>query len=181
MANYFHDDDGARLADNYYGGLLLFMLDTLIANQGNTLSEEDVSYFTSVRENAESQWRNALRCDELYYRAEKTELSAEEKAEFERLDGMARGPAWEELCERAERCIANWCLANTALVDRSGKRVVAGGVSDVMEIFVRPEVVESRVPPSVRGPVGECAICGGKGWIASKVVSEFPTMCSCRH
>jgi hypothetical protein len=76
MGNYFgRDDPDETLADTHYGELLLFLLDTLIANRGHALSDENVAYFTNVRRDVEPQWLRGLRSDELYYKGEEGELT----------------------------------------------------------------------------------------------------------
>ena len=123
MANYFDPDE--TLAENYYGALLLFVLDTMIANRNEALSDEDVAYFTEVRRELSPQRDRGLRSDALYHKAESEgeALTAAEEAELAQLDALPRGPHWEDLFNRAERCIANWCLTNTALIDREGAPV----------------------------------------------------------
>ncbi len=54
-----------NLADNYYGELLLFVLDTMIANRNRALSDDDVAYFTEVRREIEPQWLRGLRLMEV--------------------------------------------------------------------------------------------------------------------
>jgi hypothetical protein len=169
MGNYFRRDEPDRtLIDNYYGGLLVFLLDTMIANRGGALSEDDVAYFTEVRRDIEPQWLRGLRGNELFYKSEEEELTDAEKEELARLDEQSRGPVWEDLFNRAERCIANWCLTNTALIDRQGNPVTDRGVADVRHIFEPP-------PPPPR-----CPLCNGKGWIAPTKADEFPSVCSCK-
>lgn len=166
MGNYFHRTD--TLAGNYYGELLLFVLDTMIANRNHALSEEDVAYFTEIRREVEPQWLRGLRSDELFYKAEEEELTEPEKEELAQLDAQPRGPHWEGFFNRAERNIANWCLANHALTDRAGAPVTEGGVVDVIHLFEPP-------PPPPR-----CPLCGGKGWIAPANAGDFPSMCACK-
>lgn len=170
MANYFaRGGPEETLAHNMYGGLLLFVLDTMNANHGGALSEEDVAYFSEVRRDIEPQWLRGLRSDELYYKGEEAELTEAEQKELALLDEQPRGPHWDQLFERAERCIANWCLANTALIDRQGRAVSIRGVSDIMHIFE---------PPPLAAP---CALCQGKGWLAPKTPSDFPSRCPCKQ
>jgi hypothetical protein len=171
MANYFaprEEHTSGALADNYYGELVLFLLDTMVANRNQALTEEDVAYFATMRREIEAQWARALRSDELYYKADEEKLSQGEEEELASLDELRRGPDWEELCSRASRCIANWCLANTMLIDRHGKPVVERGIRDVMHIF--------DPPPAPR----QCGLCEGKGWIPARQENDFPAMCSCR-
>ena len=169
MGNYFHREhpDGT-LADNYYGELVLFVLDTMISNRNHALSDDDVAYFSAVRRDIEPQWLRGLRNDELFYKSEEEELTDAEKEELAQLDSQPRGPNWGDLFHRAERCIANWCLANTQLIDRAGKPVTEGGVSDVLHIF--------EPPPPPRA----CPLCNGKGWIAPANAGDFPSVCSCK-
>lgn len=168
MCNYFHrDDPGETFADNYYGELLLFVLDTMIANSNQAISEDDVAYFSGVRRDVETQWLWAIRSGELEDKGDEEGLSAEEEQELARLDELPRGPDWEAFLNRADRCIANWCLSNTALIDRQGNPVVERGVVDVRAI------VE---PPPAQPP---CALCNGKGWVAPSKAGGSPAMCSC--
>ena len=52
---------------------------------------------------------------------------------FDRADGGAEG----ELFDRAERCIANWCIANPELVDSEGRAVEERGVRSVEDVVNR--------------------------------------------
>jgi hypothetical protein len=170
MGNYFgRDEPEGTLADNYYGELLLFILDTLLAKGNRALSNDDVAYFTEVRREIEPQWLRGLRSDELFYKAEEVELAVAEKEELAQLDEQPRGPDWEDLFNRAERCIANWCLTNTALIDRHGSPVIERGVSDVIHLFAPPPAL----PP--------CPLCNGRGWIAPTTAGDFPSICSCKN
>lgn len=170
MGNYFgRAEPDETLADTFYGELVLFMLDTMIANRNQALSDDDVAYFTEVRRDIEPQWLRGLRSDELFYKGEEAARTNAEKEELAQLDEQAPGPNWEDLFNRAERCIANWCLTNTALIDREGKPVTEGGVSDVIHIF--------EPPP----PPPPCPLCNGKGWIAPTNAGDFPSMCSCKE
>ena len=170
MGNYFHrEEPDGTLADNYYGELILFVLDTMIANRNEALADDDVAYFTEIRREIEPQWLRGLRSDELFWKAEEEGLSDAEKEELARLDDQPRGPSWEPLTSRAGRCIANWCLRNTALIDREGRPVVERGIRDVMH------VVE---PPPAPPP---CPLCNGKGWLVPKSASDFPSICPCKR
>lgn len=168
MGNYFGREPNDTLADTYYGELLLFVLDTMIANRNLALSDDDIAYFTEVRGEIEPQWLRGLRSDELFYKAEEEELTDAEKAELAQLDEQPRGPDWEDLFNRAERCIANWCLTNTALVSREEEPVTEGGVSDVLHIF--------EPPP----PAPPCPICNGRGWIKLTTPGGGASFCSCK-
>ena len=170
MGNYFGRDHAEQtLADTYYGGLVLLILDTMMANRNQALSEDDVAYFAEILREIEPQWLRGLRSDELFYKSEEEELTDAERDELARLDEQPRGPNWEALFSRAERCIANWCLTNTELMDRSGKPVTERGVADVRSIFEPP------APPAV------CSQCNGKGWIAPTNPGDFPSLCSCKR
>ena len=51
MGNYFsRDEPDKTLAANYYGELVLFLLDTMIANRNQALADDDVAYFTQALE-----------------------------------------------------------------------------------------------------------------------------------
>ena len=96
MCNYFgRDRPDGTLADNHYGELLLFMLDTMIANRNRALSDDDVAYFAEVRRDIEPQWLRGLRSDELFYKAEKVDFTDAEKEEQAKLDDQPREPAWK--------------------------------------------------------------------------------------
>jgi hypothetical protein len=166
MANYFdRDEPTSSLGDNYYGELLLFLLDTMAANANQALSDEDVAYFAEIRREVEPQWLLGLRSNELNCKADEEELSGPEQEELAQLEAQPSGPDWEDLFHRAERCIANWCLTNTALIGRDGNRVTEGGVSDVVHLF--------EAPP-------RCLLCNGKGWLAAPNPADFPTVCACK-
>jgi hypothetical protein len=169
LTNYFgRDEPDGTLAGNYYGELLLFVLETMIANRNQPLANDDVAYFSEIRRDVEPQWLRGLRSDELFHKGEEEDLSPAEKEELASLDAQPRGPDWESFFRRAERCIASWCLSNTALIDRQGEPVTERGVSAVMHVFHPPPA-----PPP-------CPLCNGKGWLSPKTASDFPAVCSCK-
>lgn len=169
MGNYFvRDEPQESLADNHYGQLVLLVLDTMIANRNQALVEDDVAYFAEVRRQIEPQWLVGLRSDKLFNKSEEEELSAAEKEELAQLDAQPRGPAWDDLFARLERCIANWCLTNTVLIDRAANPVTERGISDVTHIFAPPP------------PPPKCRICHGKGWIVPTNPGDFPSFCACK-
>jgi hypothetical protein len=84
------------IGDGCYLKLLVFLLDTLVANHNNANREEDVAYFRELRQ--------AVQADRLFQRA---------SVDF------------EELHDRAVRCIANFCISNPDPVDQEGT-VIAG-------------------------------------------------------
>jgi predicted DNA-binding WGR domain protein len=166
MGNYY--EDGVRPEDNYYGKLLLFMLGTLTENRGNALSNEDVAYFSGVRRQVEPYWKLHVRIGELEDKEEATEAELEE---LEELGSQAAGDdaiAWEDLFNRAERCIANWCIANSDLVDLRGQPLEERGMRNIEHIF--------NPPP----PAPKCPLCQGRGFVEQKESSGFPQRCSCQ-
>ena len=137
MGNYYEHDASENLAETYYGGLVVFMLDTLIENRNQALDDQDVAYFVEVRRTVEPNWQWKKRLDALNNRAEGTdqpELSAIEEQELEQLESGGPTLDWEELFERAQRCIANWCIMNPTLIDRGGRAVDHGAVREVTQI-----------------------------------------------
>lgn len=149
--------------------MVLFICDTMIENRNDALEEADVAYFADVRAAIEPQWLRRLRVHTLYDKIEEGTLTEEERAELERIEPLPSGPHWEMFFARAERCVANWCLRNSALVDRRGNPVVEGGIRDIEELF------ETRRPTAAL-----CSRCGGKGWLPPKKASDPPATCSCK-
>ena len=169
LANYYAPPEpGHTLADNHYGRLLLFLLDTLIENRNHPADDDDVRCFTDVRRLVEADWRLQLRIGELEGKREDSDLTDAEREELDRLAASPSPIGWDALFNRAQRCIASWCIANTALSDRLGKIVKERGVTDVRHIFERP-----AAPPP-------CPICNGKGWVPAKDPADFPTLCACK-
>ena len=132
MGNYYFDDQSGKLGDNYYGQLE-FLLDTLIENRNRALSDEDVAYFAEVRRLVEPDWARTCRLTEL--EGSEVDLSEAERHELEALLAAENQPAWEELYNRAQRCIVNWCLANPRLMDRQGKHVEERGIHDLTSLL----------------------------------------------
>jgi hypothetical protein len=95
----------------------------------------------------------SLRVQELEQKEE--ELSASERTELDELyKNRADFIQWEKFCMRAERCIANWCIANPEIVDLQGRPAEErGGVKNVDHVF--------NPPP----PPPKCALCNGRGFI----------------
>lgn len=170
MENFFQrEEPGLALADTYLGGLLLFMLDTLAHDRSGALSASDLAYFAAVREAVEPEWLRVVRENELLERADGEELTAAEQVELAQLEEGRGGVDWEGLLDRAERCIANYCLANPALVDRGGDPLMERGVADVRHVFEPPPA-----PPP-------CPRCNGKGWLPATTPGDFPSFCSCKR
>lgn len=167
MSNYYQP--ASALTDTLYGSLLVFVLDTLLENRGHSLAEDDVHYFDTARRNAEPDWRTQLRIDALVELQEQEgrELTEAEKEELERLEAVDERLAWEALFNRAERCIANWCICNPELVDRNGNAVTERGLANVSQVFA-----SQPAPPT-------CSRCRGRGWLPPPDPSSFPTICSC--
>jgi hypothetical protein len=132
MMNYYEASE--PLADNYYGALVLFVLATMIENRGSALDAEDVAYFVELRRILEPDRARVGRLTEL---EAENELSEAEERELEQLlaseDDVER-PAWEWVYNRAQRCVANWCIANPSLIDREGNPVVERGIRDITAI-----------------------------------------------
>ena len=170
LGNYYvREKPEEGLADNPYGGGVLLVIDTLVANRGGSLHERDVTYLTKMREAVVRDWELKIRLGDLEEKSVDgggTGLTEQEAQELEQLEQLEESDAvdWEKYFARAERCIANWCLANPALVDLQGKPIREGELSDLRHIFEPP-------PP--------CPKCNGKGWLVSADRSQFPTPCEC--
>ena len=162
MWTYYETADGR----SRYGAMIVFLLDTLVANRTGALDEEDVGYFARVRGRLDTDWRARSRM--LALENGEGELSAAEVAELEQLSSSPELVHWEEVLTRAERCVANHCLKTPALVDRDGKPVTENGVRNVLHVFEPPPA-----PPP-------CPKCTGKGWLPPSSPSDFPAMCSCK-
>ena len=137
MFNYYWSDDGDTLPETYFGKLLFFVLDTMIANRNNSLVDQDVAYFSRVRGLLETDWVRRRRIEQLKEKEDASDSEGEELDQLEEEDGERR-VWWEELFDRAERCIANWCIANPQLIDRRGRPVEEGGVRDLTDVLRRP-------------------------------------------
>ncbi len=170
LGNYYEDDsrDGT-LGGTFVGKMLLFMLDTLVENRNRPLDDEDVAYFAGVRGVVESDWLKHKRIFELDEKLNESEASDAEVKELRDFEASGGGPAWEELLKRAERCIANWCIANAGLVDRQGRPVEDRGIREVKTIFEPPPV-----------PVPPCPVCKGKAWLPPRDATQFPEACWCK-
>ncbi len=147
-----------------------FLFDTLVANRNMAIDEEDVAFFRDMREMLDDDYTLGCRRYELSLRNEgvtEPELTDEEREE---LACLREKPhiAWSIALMRAERCVANWCIANPELVDRQGKPVVEGAIAKIDDIF-------EPSPP----PAEPCSISKGKKWLAPANPSDFPTACLC--
>jgi hypothetical protein len=105
--NYYelYDEGPTRFGENGYSRLLVFMLDTLVANRSSANRDVDVDYFRELRKTSVADWnrkRSSTKGDEL--EAEEPEPSFD----------------FEEMYDRAVRCVANWCIANPDLIDDEG-------------------------------------------------------------
>lgn len=149
-ANYYVEEE--TLETNYYGALVTFMLDTLIDNRGGGLGVDDVAYFQQVRSDLEEDWARACRINAL--ELSEDALTPEEVAELQALEPIID---FETLCNRAERCIANWILVNETPIPRPG--------------------FEARVPNL---HATKCVRCGGKGFLMPKDPQTFAEICSCK-
>ena len=140
MANYYRPDEPDQgFAESYYGALLLFVIGTLLENANGALTAEGVAYFTAARARASADWTRQRRIDGLLFLAEEEdrELTHAERVEIEALEAAAPRPDFEELFDRSAIAIANYCLANPELFDRSGRPVVERGVRDIRELIER--------------------------------------------
>jgi hypothetical protein len=167
MCNYYVGDES--VAQNYYGDLVLLIIGTLTENKNIALSADDLSFFLETRQRLDADRVRQLRLRDLEQK--ETALSDAESQALEDLSSSGRVDRidWEAFCARADRCIANWCIANPELVNRSGKPVVErGGLRNVSSIFSPPP------PPQT------CVLCGGRGFIQSETPSGFPKRCTCR-
>lgn len=140
LCNYYAPDEPDQdLAGSYYGGLLLFMTGMLIENRNGPLDAAEVAYFTDVRTRAFEDWRVQRRIDLLRGDEEEgRKLTKAERAEVERLEAAEGRLDFEELFDRSEIAVANYCVANPELFDRKGKPVVERGIRDIRELFERP-------------------------------------------
>jgi hypothetical protein len=163
MGNYYDEREDVR--HNYYGRLVLLILDTLVENRGGALDADDVAYFRDTHGRLDRDRQVNLRRSELEQREEP--LTEDEIRESEALDRDPHLITWEALFNRAERCIANWCIANPALVDRNGRPIVERGVRNIDEIFNPP------------APPPKCPLCNGRGFIQPQDERSFPKRCSC--
>jgi hypothetical protein len=164
MGNYYESDDGRAR----YGAMIVFLLDTLVANRAGALEGEDVDYFARVRGALDTDWRARSRMIAL--ENGEGELSAAEAAELEQLAAAPELVPWQEMLTRAERCVANHCMIAAELVDRDGKPVTERGVRNVLHVF-----------EPAPAPAAPCPKCNGKGWLAPSSPSDFPAMCSCKQ
>jgi len=170
MDNYYGDESDERLEDMPLGPTVIVMLDTLVENRNRALDDEDVAYFTAVRRVVHSDWLVGNRRLELSCKENGDEASEAETKELRELEAAGGGMVWDEVLNRAERCIANWCIANPKLVDRKGRPVEEGGIREVNTIF--------EPPPA---PPPPCPICKGKGWLPPRDATQFPEVCSCKR
>jgi len=165
MGNYYVEEE--EIGQNYYGRLALFILNTLMENRGGALDADDLAYFAGIRGRLETDRALRLRIQELEIK--EGELTEEEGRELEALcDKDSERIPWEALFNRAERCIANWCIANPELIDRRGRPVEEGGVRSLEQILDPP------------APPPKCPLCGGRGFIQPRDDRSFPERCSCQ-
>ena len=133
MGDYFRNG----LA-NYYAcdGIddLVFLVDTLVANQNAALDDDDVRHFRELRPLLFLDWTRTRRIQELEEMSQRSPSNDEELAAL-CLEDEHKGFLFEDTFDRAERCIANWCIANPDLVDRSGRAVMEGATSTLRALF----------------------------------------------
>jgi hypothetical protein len=138
MGNYYcKDNDGQTLADTFYGARVVFVLDTMVKNRNRALCDEDAAYFARVRQLVEPDWVRRQRIEQLENNDDASDSDRKELDELEDED-RDRGVWWEELFDRAERCIANWCIANPGLIDRQDRPIQEGGVRDRTDVIEPP-------------------------------------------
>src|ERR1700722_7587024 len=101
LGNYY--EPAATLGETFYGGMLVFLLDTLIANRSTALDAEDVAYFEEVRRLVEPDWLRHHRMSDLEEKCGESDASEAETRELEELE-VVEGLGWEHLFRRAERC-----------------------------------------------------------------------------
>jgi hypothetical protein len=89
-----------------------------------------------VRSAVEPDYLRRRRIEVLEWREDPTDA---ETSELEALEEAEAGAPfyWETLFNRAERCVANWCIANPEFVDRQGRPVEEGGACRVEQILGR--------------------------------------------
>ncbi len=163
MGNYYDDelDPNDTFADSPYGQLAVFLLDTLIANRGEPLEADDVAAFAAARRDLEPNWHWRRSVMVLTSRAEGTTeppLSDAEERELAQLEDAGPTIGWETLLDRAQRCVANWCIAHPDLLDRTSKRPLASASAPI--------------------PTTPCPRCEGRGWIDPR---GFAELCPCNQ
>ena len=172
LCNYYMADEPHHgFADGHYPGLLVFLLEKLVANANAASDGLTVDYFADVLERAPRDWRLQQEINDIAEREHEQDRALTD-AELARIDELSDHPSrlqWEELLDRLQIAVANYCLANPVLLDRqTGKPADERGVKDIRHVF--------EPPPAPAA----CARCNGKGWIASSDATQFPTMCSCK-
>jgi len=160
MGNYY---DRGPLDSNHYGKLLTLVLDTLARSEGSALSTDDVGYFAKARSGLDADRIAVHRLGEM----EEREDASDAERELAQADADAHAIDWNELIHRAERCVANWCIAHPQLVDRRGQPVEERGHRDLRHVFEPPR------PPPV------CPLCNGKGFIQPTGKNGWPKPCKC--
>jgi hypothetical protein len=172
LGNYYHpDQETDGFAEGFYPKMLVFLLETLAANANDANDADTVAYCADALARAPLDWEKQRRIIAIVERAEEDEnreLSDAENAEIETLEAAPERLDWEDLLNRTEIAVGNYCLANPVLVDLAGKPIEEGGVTDIRHIFDPPP------------PPPPCPLCNGKGWVAPADPTQFPTMCSCK-
>ncbi len=133
MMNYYAV--GEPIEENYYGQLLLLLLDTMIANRGGALDGDDVAYFVELKRLVGPNRELICRLTELEAEEDLDEAGARELEQLLATEDEVEAPAWEWLYNRAQRCIANWCIANPQLIDRAGQPVTERGLRDLTRLL----------------------------------------------
>ena len=134
MYNYYWADDGDALADTYFGKLVFFMVDTMVANRNDSLDDEDVEYFSRLRGLLGPDWVRRRRLEQLESKEDSSDAELDELESLQEQDAKSR-VWWEALFDRAERCIANWCIANPLLIDRQGHATEESGIRDLTDML----------------------------------------------
>lgn len=166
MCNYY--GSGTEEEESLYVGWAVFLLDTLIENEGEANRADELAPLVVARGLISADCARERHLSELVALREEETITEAQQRELDALEDGKSLIDWEPLLNRAERCAANWCLANPLLFDRKGMPVEEGGVRDVSHLF--------EPPP----PAPKCPLCGGRGFV-QKDERSFPELCGCKR